>query len=86
MREYPTLIVMTAPSAEFIIAPITPNTTDTKKRTSHLNTINHQYSERGARPCVDAYLSKQDFTESDNVMTQHIMPQSGFKIIQTEAT
>ena len=74
-----------APSTLLIIAPIIPNTIDTKIKTIQLNTTNHQYSERGARPCIDAYLSRQVFTESDKVIVLCIMPQSKTKI-QTEAT
>ena len=67
-------MVITAPSILLIIAPTKPNTIETKIRTSQLNTTNHQYSERGARPCIDAYLSKQIFTESNNVIIYRKAP------------
>ena len=48
--------------------PISPKIAATTIKTSQLKKTNHQYSDRGARPRIVAYLSKHTFTESDSVI------------------
>lgn len=67
-KTYPTQPATTAPISLLIMAPINPNRMETPTITIQLKTTNHQYSERGARPLIVAYLSKQDLTDSENVI------------------